>query len=294
MTTGSTTEWSTWIPLLGISRNAAVPRLPGIYRVRRRDFDGLDYIGQTGRSLRERLGALSRCHAEQMPYRDPHTAAPALWALRHATGCEFEVSFAATDGDSHTRKGQEALAVGLYRQEFGASPTVQFGRIPEGYRASSSNNARLVAAGARFRGDVYDGPPLAEHRLGAPPVGPLTHDTQSPSWCGHRWSAWVALSNARYAIPANTSGLYRLRGDYDDALLYIGQGVLPNRPLAHLAKIAAVGHAQGAIFAEQHRLEVSWVAAQHRPVNQLLELENDLIAAHVLHLNIAPTAQFKG
>ena len=294
MTTCSPLEWSDWLPLLGISRNTTVPRIPGIYRVRRRDFDGLDYIGQTGRSLRERLSALSRCHAEQMPYRDPHTAAPALWALRHANGCEFEASFAAVAGDSHTRKSHESLAIGLYRQEFGASPTVQFGRIPDGYRASSSNNSRLVAAGARFRGGVYDGPPLAEHRIGAPPVGSLTPDIQSQSWCGHRWNPWVALSNARYAIPSNTVGLYRIRGDRDDVLLYIGQGVLPNRPLAHLAKIAAVGHAQGAIFASQHRLEVSWVATPQRPANQLLELENDLISAHVLHLSSAPAAQFKG
>jgi len=294
MIAGSTPEWSCWFPLLGISRNASVPRLPGIYRVRRRDFDGLDYIGQTGRSLRERLGALSRCHAEQMPYRDPHTAAPALWALRHATEGEFEASYATVAGGSHTRKGLEALAIGLYRQEFGSSPTVQFGRVPDGYRASSPNNARLVAAGSRFRGGVYDGPPLAEHRIGAPPAGSLTPDIQSQSWCGHRWNSWVALSNARYAIPASTVGLYRIRGDRDDILLYIGQGVLPNRPLAHLAKIAAVGHAQGAIFAAQHRLEVSWVAKPQPPANQLLKLENDLIAAHMLHVNSAPAAQFKG
>ncbi|TWH16648.1 hypothetical protein L618_002200000580 [Rhodococcus rhodochrous J45] len=294
MIAGSTPEWSSWFPLLGISRNSSVPRLPGIYRVRRRDFDRLDYIGQTGRSLRERLGALSRCHAEQMPYRDPHTAAPALWALRDATGCEFEASFVAVAGDSHTRKGQEALAIGLYRQESGASPTAQFGRIPDGYRASSANNSRLVAAGARFRGGLYDGPPLAEHCAGAPPVGPLTPNTQSQSWCGHGWSPWIALSDVRFTIPANTVGLYRIRGDCNDTLLYVGQGVLPNRPLAHLTKIAKVDHVQGEMFAAQRRLEVSWVAAPQRPANQLLELENDIIAAHVLHLNSAPAAQFKG
>ena len=294
MITGSRPDWSSWFPLLGISRNASVPRLPGIYRVRRSDSEGVDYIGQTGRSLRERLGALSRCHAEEMPYRDPHTAAPALWALHHSTGCEFEASFAEFAGDSHARKGLESLAIGLYRQEFGASPTVQFGRVPKGYRASSQNNSRLIAAGARFRGGLYDGSPLTEHLVGAPPVGPLTPSAQSQSWCGHSWSEWVALSDARYRIPSNTVGLYRIRGDCDGALLYIGQGVLPNRPVAHLSKITKVGHAQGEMFAAQRRLEVSWVAAPNRLAHQLLELENDLIAAHVLHLNCAPAAQFKG
>ncbi len=287
-------EWSSWHPLRGISRNPSIPRQPGIYRVRRRGYGGLEYIGQTGRSLRERLGALSRCHADQMPYRDPHTAAPALWALHHASGCEFEASFAEVAGDSHARKGLESLAIGLYRQDFGASPTVQYGRVPKGYRASSQNNSRLVAVGARFRGGVYDGSPLAEHVVGVPPVGPLTGWAQSQSWCGHNWSEWVMLSDARYRITSNTVGLYRIRGDRDDTLLYIGQGVLPSRPMAHLAKITKVGHAQGEIFAAQQRLEVSWVAAPERAAHQLLELENDLIAAHVLHLNSAPTAQFKG
>lgn len=116
---------------------------------------GPDYVGQTGRSLRERLGALSRCHSDTMPYRDPHTAAPALWALRHSTGCEFEASAMTTTGDPLLRLGHEALEIGLHRQTHGESPTVQFGRVPVWYRASSPNNARLVAAGNRFRGGPY-------------------------------------------------------------------------------------------------------------------------------------------
>jgi hypothetical protein len=36
----------------------------------------------------------------------------------------------------------EALAIALYRQAHGRSPTVEFGRMPPGYRASSSYNRR--------------------------------------------------------------------------------------------------------------------------------------------------------
>jgi hypothetical protein len=70
---------------------SALLRLPGLYRVRRTGREELDYISQTGMSLRKRLGMLRRgVLGEQMPYRDPHTAGPVLWALRELGG-EFEV-----------------------------------------------------------------------------------------------------------------------------------------------------------------------------------------------------------
>jgi hypothetical protein len=69
-----------------------------------------------------------------MPYRDPHTGAPALWALLHAQGCTFEASVLPVQGDTRYRKGLEALALALYRQGCGESPTVNFGRMLRGYR----------------------------------------------------------------------------------------------------------------------------------------------------------------
>ncbi|WP_156665260.1 GIY-YIG nuclease family protein [Rhodococcus phenolicus] len=262
--------------------------------MRRVGRNELDYIGQTGRNLRERLGALSRCYNDEMPYRDPHTAAPALWALRHSSGCEFEASVYPLDVDAPTRKGREALEIALYRQQCGNSPTVQFGRVPLGYRASSQNNSRLVAAGARFRGGAYSGPPLAEHHVGTGPKGRLSPAPQTESWCGHSWSAWLPLHEVGSNFAQVTVGLYRIRGDSGGELLYVGQGALPNRPRAHLAKIAKADHAQGAILAMQKSLEVSWVATPELASHQLLELENDLIAAHVLHMGSAPAAQFIG
>jgi hypothetical protein len=53
----------------------------------------LDYLGQTGAgsmNLRKRLGMLKGVYCPEMPYRAPHTAGPALWALLHATGTPFE------------------------------------------------------------------------------------------------------------------------------------------------------------------------------------------------------------
>ncbi|MDQ3656690.1 MAG: hypothetical protein M3457_16650 [Chloroflexota bacterium] len=114
----------------------------------------LDYIGQTGTRLGQRLGMLAGALADEMPYRDPHTAAPALWALRHAERCSFDVSVAVVEGTTPWRKGLEALAIGLYRQEHGRSPTVEFGRIP-----SAIVLQRRTIPGWRNSGSAFEAVP---------------------------------------------------------------------------------------------------------------------------------------
>src|SRR5262249_47027435 len=155
-------------------RGISIPREPGLYQIRRVGATCLDYIGQTGTgtmTLQKRLAMQSGIYAANMPYTDPHTAGPALWALRHAMRVQFEVSVLPVSGLTQWRKGLEALAVALHRQELGHSPTINFGRMPKGYRRSSGNNQRLVLAGKRFRGGVCVNEEQY-HALGIPPVGP--------------------------------------------------------------------------------------------------------------------------
>jgi hypothetical protein len=73
-------RWSAWEELRGAGRNRRIPPGPGLYRIRRTGGEpGLDYIGQTGTSLRGRLGQLNGVYHTQMPYRDPpHRRASAL------------------------------------------------------------------------------------------------------------------------------------------------------------------------------------------------------------------------
>jgi hypothetical protein len=95
--------WGVWRPLAGASRDPAIPAAPGLYRIRRLGREELDYIGQTGMgtmTLRKRLGMLRGVYGELMPYRDPHTAGPALWALYHQSGEEFEVSVVPVEGST--------------------------------------------------------------------------------------------------------------------------------------------------------------------------------------------------
>ncbi len=64
---GELFHWTDWRPLRGVSRDPAIPALPGLYRIRRIGRTDPDYIGQTGRSLRGRLAMLAGVDAELMP-----------------------------------------------------------------------------------------------------------------------------------------------------------------------------------------------------------------------------------
>ncbi len=291
-TTPATLQWTPWASLADVVRGVGVPATPGLYRIRRASSGHLDYIGQTGAgamTLRKRMAMLRGVYATEMPYRDPHTAAPALWALRDLGHEDFEASFAVVLGDTQWRKGLECVALAVHRQHFGFSPTVNFGRMPSGYRMSSGNNRTIVAAGRRFHGGRF-GHAEASHTSGVPPVGPLGGHPTEPRWCGHGWSSWRPADTA---IEASHPGLYRLRGAPGSGLAYVGEGAIGDRVRAHLAKVRAPNHVQGQLLGSLVPLEVSWVEGAWRS-HQRLELENDLIAAHVLAEERPPVAQFLG
>src|SRR5262249_50841819 len=88
-------SWTNWQPLNTDLVPADAPLSPGIYRIRRAGVtERLTYIGQTGRTLRERLLALANgTHSEQCPCNaNTHTAAPQLWLLARLDGALLEFS----------------------------------------------------------------------------------------------------------------------------------------------------------------------------------------------------------
>jgi hypothetical protein len=277
-------EWGPWLPLRGAGRNREITAAPGLYRIRRIGRVDLDYIGQTGHGLRARLGHLGGVYGDAMPFNDPHTAGPGLWALRQSTRCEFECSVAPLDADAPTRKGLEALAVSVHRIRYQRSPTLNFGRMPAGWNKSSGNNARLVAAGKRVRG----GPDPTRRRVpDAPPPRTLSDEVIALGWLGHDWTDWAPT------IPTPPpNGLYRARRIDAPDLLYIGQGRIRDRIRSHLAKASQVGHPQQKHFGDEPLW--SCTAVEHGHPTQLLELENDLIASHVCTTGHPPRAQFFG
>jgi hypothetical protein len=168
-----------------------------------------------------------------------------------------------------------------------------FGRGPVGYRLSSHNNAKIVAAGRRFRGGKCD-ETLACHEAGIPPVGPLAGDPRGPTWGGHQWEPWRPVGAAITSIPRGSVGLYRIRGAEAPPLVYIGEGLIRSRLAAHLAKISDPKNRQGQVFGHAGPLQCSWVTHAAWRTHQRLELETDLIAAHVLTTGLPAAAQFLG
>jgi hypothetical protein len=88
--------------------------------------------------------------------------------------------------------------------------------------------------------------------------------------------------------------LYRIRDAAKPGLLYIGEGAVASRLFCHWRKIRRIGDPQGRLFGAAERLECSWVHNQGWLSHQRLELECDLIGAHLLMTGVVPSTQFIG
>jgi hypothetical protein len=286
--------WSAWQPLFKAGRNKAIPRDAGLYRIRRTRQQNLDYIGQTGVGLRQRLGMLSGVYKDVMPYNDPHTAGPALWALRQLEGCEYEASVAVMpDLSTPQRKAQECIAIARHRQAFGCSPTINFGRMPPGFSKSTGNNSALVARGKRRRG-AATGETLTCHVPGGGPDGPIDGESGVDKLLDLNWSGWASVDRVLDGLSGGEVGLYLLRRHGAEELLYIGEGKIRDRVTAHMKKGRIPDHPQAFAFADPADVETSFIQRDNLTKHQLLEVENDLIAAHVIKVGEVPVAQFLG
>lgn len=272
-------DWTDWIRLNPTNdRLSDVPSSAGLYRVRHRDKDGLEYIGETGRT-RGRVRALVReSHRDVMPFRDPHTAAPCLWAVRDATGPGLEISITTpglTENDQR-RKGLEAALIAVHRRETGESPTANFGRIIPGYEQSSYSKDEK-------RGGLLD--PNETEPNTNPGVGPLpwerTDTVTSSDWMGLDWSEPFRLRDRLDVSPPDT-GLYRIwHDDQAPPLAYVGESSsLPRRLYNHEKDFG--GDALASFVARPD------LDAQHKR----LEIETELIGAHYLAHDQPPTEQF--
>ena len=262
-----------------------MPRLPGLYRIRSVQTGRILSIGQTGRTLKERMGALKGVYGEVMPYNDPHTAGPALWAHRIEFGETFEVSVAVLDGDRADRMGREALEVTKQRIIDGCSPAYNFGRMPRGWVKSSGNNRRLAEAGRRFRG--YR---LSDQEIAALPpdesVAPhvsLEGDPRGADWMGLAWRSADVSSPGRDDV-----GVYRIVSSPWGGLDYLGQGLIVARLRTHASSWAHDLAAEGGL-----RAPSGWAVLVLAP-RQLLEVETDLIASHMAVFGSPPRVQFGG
>ena len=286
-------QWSDWQPLFKAGRNKAIPTDAGLYRIRIKGEKTLKYLGQTGangRGLRGRLGQLNGIYGELMPYNDPHTAGPALWALLKDKKVDLEVSVFTLPSDTKfNRKGMECFAIYCHRKQFGFSPSFNFGRMPVGYSKSSQNNAALVKAGKRFRGSETK-QVLNCHNQSAKIIQDI-----NAVWGEQRpigWSSWQSAKLANFSF--DPSGVYVIKSIGNKSATYVGEGNIVSRLKSHLAKGRSDTHPQRDSFCDPEELYFSFLETSHLEKNQMLEIENDLIGCHVGLFGFPPVAQFLG
>jgi hypothetical protein len=289
-------HWSDWKPMLNAGTNKSIPSASGLYRVGFQNNDSLAYIGQTGRSLRERLGALSRgTYKDYMPYNDPHTAGPAFWAANQKENSAFEVSTCEISNiPTALRKGLECLTIYEHRIRFGFSPLFNFGRMPVGFSKSSGNNQKLVKSGKRFRGQRTS-EILDCHEKGLPPLELIGNNNEKNfgKILNLNWSEWNSYDVYK-DLTGSETGLYLFGSSDKDALLYIGEGKIRDRIKAHLKKGQRQDHNQYHFFKDYGVIKISFAINADLKSHHRLEIENDLIGAHIKKFNAIPEAQFIG
>jgi hypothetical protein len=266
-------NWCDWVPFVD-GDFKTISDQPGLYRVRVIEQPLAAYIGQTGRNLRERVTGLRRhTLAQNMPFNDPHTAAPSLWAWCHAEGYNYECSVAPTGATRRDRLAMECWLLWKYRTESGGSALCNHGHFHPGY-VKSKNRSTSVRGGPRSQ-EEQTARGLSSH----PPLVLSASPTDS-AWMGLEWSGWASLSS----IPGGAfPALYRIIDAKSQRLLYIGETQnLGQRMRSHAQK----RWSGSAPMVSSCRLPEA-TSKVH-----LHELENDLIGGYYEQMRTSPELQF--
>jgi hypothetical protein len=272
--------WSPWVTFSPSPTGfRAIPRRsPGVYKVRPSGTAQLAYIGQTGRDLRERLRNLClNTLKPEMPFNDPHTAAPSLWAWADAEGMSFECSAASIDAPAPKRMALECYLLWQYRLEAGESTLCNHGRFHPRYTKSSDRSKGC-------RGEqIPDGEP--DNPAGGPSCSLLPAErAELTEPLGESWTQPAPLTSRVVSQLPTSPGLYQIQDLDTGEVLYIGETRnLRQRLLEHLRR------AWGDPPCFVHSVQVSSVLP-----HQLKEMENDLIGALYEQSGAAPRFQFGG
>ncbi len=267
-------KWSPWISFTDQEGFKVIPNEPGFYRVRALGRDELFYIGQTGRTLRERVrGLIRNTMQDDMPYNDPHTAGPSLWAWRDAEDLTFEASCSTSALGIRERKGCEDYLLWKYHLEKGESTLCNHGRFHPLYEKSKNRSSGFIG------GRLKDGLIKSDRGNSLKPlkrVG-ISHEL---GWMGLDWIyGGDLLQLSSFNVPVG-KGLYLICGE---GLLYIGQSAnLRNRLKAHRKKDWGVGEAS---------LRYHQMLDETLP-HQLKEYESNLIGAYYEETGSIPKYQY--
>lgn len=276
--------WTPWAPLDREGVRGSASGLPGIYRVRREggDHPGLVYIGQTGRTLRERLLSLSSgVNGDQCPFNDPHTAAPHLWLMRTLDGIRLEFSCAPVVGDTQALHGTEDMLLWRHRVEAGHSTEANYGRFYPRYVRPTNRSVRRGGPGGtsspgRRAAPLIEGIVATDFAITRPALqgdgGPL----QAPWW--HR-----APLDREVRLPSGPA-VYCVHDRAAAEPTYVGEtSGLPARAMTHATRQWQL-----------HEPQIAYMPLPARtPKHVLRELESDLLGWHFWLTGRAPAAQYR-
>ncbi|GHO82260.1 hypothetical protein [Dictyobacter formicarum] len=275
-------EWGPWISFTDNEAWKTLPTTAGIYRVRATTRDELFYIGETARNLRERIGSLrTNSQKETMPFNDPHTAAPALWAWNNSDQLDYECSATVLHNIEHiqdstkTLRGLKCYLLWRYRLERGESVRCNHGHFPARY--TKSKNKSDGYQGERLPDDAPDNP------AGGPSYPPLKligNPFDEKEWMsGLDWSAFLPLHAQITKTLQPTPGVYRILTLENHDVFEIGKTTNVQRIPTHSQK--NWGHLQP-LF--------SYAPLEYKtPLFQLLEIENDLLGGFYALTKHLPT-----
>lgn len=271
-------QWSPWVSFDQVlEKRDLLPKEPGMYRIKPKGLNQLVYIRQTSRSLRQRVAAELAKHSLQleMPYNDPHTAAPSLWAWHDAEGYEYECSGAPIDLTKADREGLECYLLWQYRLEYGESTLCNHGRFHKGYLKSKER-----AKG--FRGHkITDGSENPAGSSSTPPLE-LRGKPTDLDFMGLLWSPVYELNSEFIKTVPNTRGAYRIIDPDSHQLIYIGQSSkLRDRLKNHSLKNW------------DSKVQFSYCILENLSLpHQLKEIENDLLGGFYALNKCVPRYQF--
>jgi hypothetical protein len=87
-------QWSDWTTILPTEDLDCIPGESGILRVVHTGASGLQYVGHSNANVRNRVRRIGyELKKNEMPFTDPVSAAPCLWAMKQELDGEFHVSW---------------------------------------------------------------------------------------------------------------------------------------------------------------------------------------------------------
>jgi hypothetical protein len=273
--------WTPWVSFTATKEEFhQIPKEPGLYRIRPVGEDFLMYIGETRRTLHQRLSdiRMELRNKNLMPWTDPHVEAPVLWAWQDAEAFTYECSAAPLDASINSRHGMESYLLYRYRQERGESTLGNFGLFHPRYRKSTTRKENL-------RGGKLETGQMAN------PAGSLSHPPLTatgtpgqPGWMGLLWSGYEKLDPEKTITAPAGPGLYLLSDSGSQEIFSIGQsGNCASRLLDHAKKL---WDGKEPLYSF-HSIEKT-VLPHH-----LREMENDLIGNYFEQFGKAPEYQFR-